>query len=90
MSTNTCRWGILGAASIARKNWLAAPWPKEYGGLDASPLQQMIFNEAMSYRRIPAGNMGVWWVGPALMLTADAGSFITGHVVFADGGMVPN
>ena len=29
-------------------------------------------------------------VGPALMLTSDAGSFITGHVVFADGGMVPH
>jgi alkylation response protein AidB-like acyl-CoA dehydrogenase len=36
------------------------PWPKEYGGLGASPLQQMIFNEIMSYRRIPGGNMGVW------------------------------
>ena len=29
-------------------------------------------------------------VGPALMLTSDAGSFITGAVVFADGGMVPH
>jgi len=29
-------------------------------------------------------------VGPALMLTSDAGSFITGSVVFADGGMVPH
>ncbi len=29
-------------------------------------------------------------VGPALMLTSDAGSFVTGSVVFADGGMVPN
>ena len=28
-------------------------------------------------------------VGPALLLASDAGSFITGHVVFADGGMVP-
>jgi NAD(P)-dependent dehydrogenase (short-subunit alcohol dehydrogenase family) len=28
-------------------------------------------------------------VGPALLLSSDAGSFITGHVVFADGGMVP-
>jgi NAD(P)-dependent dehydrogenase (short-subunit alcohol dehydrogenase family) len=28
-------------------------------------------------------------VGPALMLCSDAGSFVTGHVVFADGGMVP-
>ena len=29
-------------------------------------------------------------VGPALMLTSDAGSFVTGSVVFADGGMVPH
>jgi NAD(P)-dependent dehydrogenase (short-subunit alcohol dehydrogenase family) len=29
-------------------------------------------------------------VGPALLLTSEAGSFITGHVVFADGGMVPH
>jgi NAD(P)-dependent dehydrogenase (short-subunit alcohol dehydrogenase family) len=29
-------------------------------------------------------------VGPALLLTSDAGSFITGQVVFADGGMVPH
>lgn len=28
-------------------------------------------------------------VGPAMLLTSDGGSFITGHVVFADGGMVP-
>lgn len=28
-------------------------------------------------------------VGPALLLASDAGSFITGHVLFADGGMVP-
>ena len=28
-------------------------------------------------------------VAPALLLTSDAGSFITGHVLFADGGMVP-
>src|SRR5262245_36715640 len=27
-------------------------------------------------------------IGPALLLTSDAGSFITGQVVFADGGMV--
>jgi alkylation response protein AidB-like acyl-CoA dehydrogenase len=53
---------------LARRNWLTMPWPEEYGGQGASPLQQMLFNELMSYRRIPAGNMGVWWVGPALML----------------------
>lgn len=29
-------------------------------------------------------------VGPALLLTSDAGSFITGQVVLADGGLVPH
>jgi NAD(P)-dependent dehydrogenase (short-subunit alcohol dehydrogenase family) len=27
-------------------------------------------------------------VGPALLLTSDAGSFITGQVILADGGLV--
>jgi NAD(P)-dependent dehydrogenase (short-subunit alcohol dehydrogenase family) len=29
-------------------------------------------------------------VGPALLLSSDAGSFVTGQVLFADGGMVPH
>jgi NAD(P)-dependent dehydrogenase (short-subunit alcohol dehydrogenase family) len=29
-------------------------------------------------------------VGPALLLTSDAGSFITGQVLLVDGGMVPH
>jgi 3-oxocholest-4-en-26-oyl-CoA dehydrogenase alpha subunit len=57
---------------LAKRKWLAMPWPKEYGGLGASPMQQMLFNEVMAYRRVPAGNMGVWWVGPALILYGDA------------------
>ena len=27
MSDNVCRWGIMGTATIARKNWQAI-WPK--------------------------------------------------------------
>ena len=53
---------------LAQKKWLALPWPKEYGGLDASPMQQMIFNEIMSYRGVPHFSMGVAWVGPVIML----------------------
>jgi NAD(P)-dependent dehydrogenase (short-subunit alcohol dehydrogenase family) len=29
-------------------------------------------------------------IGPALLLTSDAGSFVTGQVVLADGGLVPH
>jgi hypothetical protein len=29
-------------------------------------------------------------IGPALLLTSDAGSFITGQVLIADGGLAPH
>ena len=53
---------------LSKRNWIALAWPKEYGGLGASPMQQMVFNEIMGYRRIRAGSMGTMWVGPALMV----------------------
>ena len=54
---------------LADRRWLAMAWPSEHGGLDASHMQQMIFNEETSYRAMPGGGgMGVAWVGPAIML----------------------
>ncbi len=54
---------------LAARNWLALPWPKEYGGLGASVMQQVVFNEEMAYAGAPTGfNMGIAWVGPSLML----------------------
>ncbi len=54
---------------LAAKRWLALPWPKQYGGLGASPMQQLIFNEQMAYHGVPGTvNMGVAWVGPVVML----------------------
>lgn len=53
---------------MVKRRWLAMAWPEEYGGLGATPMEQMVFNEVMGYRRIPSGNMGTMWVGPALML----------------------
>jgi alkylation response protein AidB-like acyl-CoA dehydrogenase len=44
-------------------------WSKENGGLDATHVQQMIYNEETTYARMPGGGgMGVAWVGPALIL----------------------
>lgn len=54
---------------LAAKHWLALPWPKEFGGMGASPMQQLIFNEQMAYHGVPGTvNMGVAWVGPVVML----------------------
>jgi alkylation response protein AidB-like acyl-CoA dehydrogenase len=54
---------------LAERTWLAMAWPKEYGGLGASHMQQLIYNEEMSYHGSPGGGgMGVAWVGPAIML----------------------
>jgi alkylation response protein AidB-like acyl-CoA dehydrogenase len=54
---------------LAERHWLALPWPAEYGGLGATVMQQVIYNEEMAYTGAPTGfNMGVAWVGPSLML----------------------
>ncbi len=54
---------------LAQRRWLTMPWPQEYGGLNASIMQQMIYNEEMAYADAPATfSMGVAWVGPALMI----------------------
>ncbi len=54
---------------LAERKWLAMAWPKEYGGLGAPHMRQLIYNEEMSYNAAPGGySMGVAWVGPAVML----------------------
>jgi alkylation response protein AidB-like acyl-CoA dehydrogenase len=35
--------------------WLAPPWPKEYGGMGKTALEQMILNEELAYARAPSG-----------------------------------
>src|SRR3972149_8365481 len=60
-------------AELARRRWLAMAWPPEYGGLGASHMRQLIYNEEMAYRAAPgATSMGVAWVGPAIMLYGTA------------------
>ena len=56
--------------ALADRKWLAMAWPEEYGGLEADHWQQLVMNEEMAYNRAPGagGNMGIMWVGPALML----------------------
>ncbi len=54
---------------LADKGWLTLAWPKEYGGLGAGAMQQLVYNEEMSRLRAPGfGGTGVAMVGPTLML----------------------
>ncbi|MDB5434558.1 MAG: acyl-CoA dehydrogenase [Phenylobacterium sp.] len=58
------------AAKLADRRWLTPAWPREYGGLEQSPWQQLILSEEMVAHGEPrtAQYMCVNWVGPALIL----------------------
>ena len=54
---------------LAEKGWLTMAWPKEYGGQGASYMKQVIFNEEMSYHRMPGRDgFGAKMLGPTLMV----------------------
>jgi len=53
---------------LADKGWLVRPWPKEYGGADAAIVEQLMFNMAMGYHRVPAADaFGIGMIGPTLL-----------------------
>ena len=54
---------------LAAKGWLTRAWPKEYGGSEASHMQQLIFGVEMAYRGIPVDDGGVSMVGPTIMMS---------------------
>jgi len=49
--------------------FLGAAWPKEHGGGGLSGMEQAILAEEMARANAPAplGQMGIWWVGPAIL-----------------------
>ncbi|MFC1822016.1 acyl-CoA dehydrogenase family protein [Thermodesulfobacteriota bacterium] len=55
------------ARRLGEKGWLTQSWPKEFGGLDASPVDQMLFQEVAGYFKAPGIDMmGVKMIGPGL------------------------
>src|SRR5438552_5406936 len=58
------------AKRLATKKWVAPHWPVEYGGLGLSVIEQLIFNEEMSYANAPIGysTIGVGWAGPTIIV----------------------
>ena len=54
---------------LAANGWLTMAWPKEYGGLAASHMEQTIFREESAYAGAPGGGgQGITMVGPCLMV----------------------
>jgi alkylation response protein AidB-like acyl-CoA dehydrogenase len=51
----------------AEKGWLCLPWPKEYGGQGHGPVEQLIFEEATAYYRIPAVPLHFMAVAAAIL-----------------------
>lgn len=53
---------------LSAKGWAAPAWPREYGGMGATYWQQAVFNEELSYHRIPGPDfIGINYIGPTLM-----------------------
>jgi alkylation response protein AidB-like acyl-CoA dehydrogenase len=54
---------------LQEAGFLGAAWPKEYGGAGLSDMEQAILNEELTRAHAPGvpGQMGIWWVGPAIM-----------------------
>ena len=56
---------------LAERGWIAPAWPKQYGGLDASIFEQMVFNEEFGYYGVPdtgTRSFGVGMIGPTLII----------------------
>ncbi len=83
---------------LAPKRWIAPAWPKEYGGLEMSLWDQVVFNEAMGYARAPIINTAaVGYLGPTIILYGTEEQkkehlpgITSGDVVWCQGYSEPN
>jgi len=56
---------------LAAKGWLAPGYPSQYGGMDATPMEQAIVGEEKAYAGAPAmlsDVLAAGWVGPTILL----------------------
>ena len=56
---------------LAARGWLSRPWPREYGGEDASLVEQFIFSDVMGYHKgAGVDHWGVVLLAPTLLVGA--------------------
>jgi alkylation response protein AidB-like acyl-CoA dehydrogenase len=60
------------AKKLAAKGWLSLPWPREYGGQDATLIEQFIFSDVMGYNRgAGVDHWGITLLAPTLLVSAN-------------------
>ena len=69
-AADAARWAFTRDFSqkLGERGWRTLGWPKEFGGAEAGPIRQALFNETMAYYRAPTYDQGVDRVGPTFML----------------------
>lgn len=55
-------------SKLAAKGWLALSMPKEYGGMGATHIQRVIFEDEMGYHLAAPLMVGSSWVAPTLLM----------------------
>lgn len=86
------------ARMLAEKGWLVRAWPKEYGGQNASPIEQMIFAEVAEYYQAPGVDVfGVRMIGPTILALGTAEQkkehlppIARGEIMWCQGWSEPN
>src|SRR5690606_7735476 len=57
------------ASALAERGWIAAAWPKQYGGAGLTTIEQFIYNQEMAKADAPIpGGQGVSMLGPTLIV----------------------
>jgi alkylation response protein AidB-like acyl-CoA dehydrogenase len=56
-------------ATVADAGWAAVSWPREYGGRNASPIEQLVYAEEITRARVPLplNVIGINNIAPAIM-----------------------
>jgi len=82
---------------LATKGWVAAAWPKEYGGAGMTIMEQFIFNEELANARAPRpGGIGIAMAGPTIIVYGTPeqkqehlSGMLSGEVVWCQGFSEP-
>lgn len=70
VAVNEEEWQVarIMARKLGAQGWLSLNWPREYGGLAASHITQLILNEELAYHRSPGRDIfGVGMLAPTLI-----------------------